>query len=254
MRRRRSTAPGASVLVVLSVFTVLAAVAGCSRNDAPPAQETTSAPSAAASSATAPAAAQGSARDGNAPIFHPENAKEKAPDTFKVKVSTTKGDFVIEVTRAWAPNGADRFYNLVKLGYYDGTRFYRAVDGFMVQFGINGDPSVNGAWYRASIPDDPVTKSNTRGFVTFAMAGANSRATQLFINYVDKNSRLDAMGFAPFGQVVEGMKVVDSLYKGYGETPPRGKGPDASRAQREGEAYFAKDFPELDRIKAAKLL
>jgi peptidyl-prolyl cis-trans isomerase A (cyclophilin A) len=171
-----------------------------------------------------------------------------------VKFVTTKGDFVIEATRAWAPNGADRFYNLVKLGYYDGVRFYRAIEGFMVQFGVHGDPSVNGAWYNARIPDDPVVKSNTRGFVTFAMAGPNSRTSQIFINYADKNSRLDAMGFAPFGQVVDGMKVVDALYKGYGETAPKGSGPDAFRAAREGEAYLAKDFPQLDQIKTARLV
>ncbi len=181
-------------------------------------------------------------------------AIEKAPATFKTRFATTKGDFVIEVTRAFAPNGADRFYNLVKLGFFDGVRFHRAVPGFMVQFGVNGDPSVNGAWYRAPIADDPVVKSNTRGFVTFAMAGPNTRMTQVFINYVDKNSRLDSMGFAPFGQVVEGMKVVDALYTGYGELAPKGKGPDGSRAAREGEAYLAKDFPELDRIKTATVL
>jgi peptidyl-prolyl cis-trans isomerase A (cyclophilin A) len=192
--------------------------------------------------------------DGNAPLFHPEKATEKAPDKFKVKFSTTKGDFVVEVTRAWAPAGADRFYNLIKLGYYDGTRFFRAVDGFMVQWGIHGDPRVNGAWYRASIPDDPVVKSNKRGFVTFATAGKDMRGTQVFINYVDKNSRLDSSGFSPFGEVVDGMKVVDSLHKGYGEGAPRGKGPDQSRIQREGNAYLDKEFPELDSIKEAKLL
>ncbi len=170
-----------------------------------------------------------------------------------MKFVTTKGDFVVEATRAWSPNGADRFYNLVKLGFYDGVRFYRAVDGFMVQFGIHPDPSVNGAWYKANIPDDPVVKTNTRGYVTFAMAGPGTRTTQIFINYADKNARLDGMGFAPFAQVVDGMKVVDSLYKGYGETAPHGKGPDASRASREGEAYLAKEFPELDKIKEARL-
>ena len=229
--------------------------AACGKNDAPPPSATTAQPA-----SSEPVAATGApsptptARNGDAAIFHPEKATEKAPDTFKAKFSTSKGEFVIAVTRAWAPSGADRFYNLVKLGFYDGARFYRAVEGFMVQFGVNGDPSVNGAWYRASIPDDPVVKSNTRGFVTFAMAGPNTRATQVFINYVDKDSRLDAMGFAPFGQVVSGMKVVDSLYKGYGEMAPQGKGPDASRAAREGEAYLAKEFPELDRIKNATIL
>jgi peptidyl-prolyl cis-trans isomerase A (cyclophilin A) len=236
----------------------LLALAGCSRADAPPPAETTATPPSSAPVSTAPVGTAAppapGARDGNAPIYHPENATEKAPATFKVSFSTTKGDFVIEVTRAFAPNGADRFYNLVKLGFYDGARFYRAVEGFMVQFGASGDPSVNGAWYRASLPDDPVVKSNTRGFVTFAMAGPNTRSTQVFINYVDKNSRLDAMGFAPFGQVTSGMKVVDALYKGYGELAPKGKGPDGSRVTREGEAYLAKDFPELDRIKTATLL
>jgi len=236
--------PSASRPVLLAL--ALAALSACGKTDPAPAADTAAGPPA------APAPAAG--RDGNAPIYHPEKATEKAPETFKAKFSTTKGDFVIEATRAWAPHGADRFYNLVKLGYFDGVRFYRAVEGFMVQFGINPDPSVNGAWSRASIPDDPVVKSNTRGFVTFAMAGPNTRSEQLFINYVDRNKRLDPMGFAPFGQVIEGMSVVDSLYKGYGEMAPKGRGPDASRAAREGEAYLAKEFPELDKIKTATLL
>jgi peptidyl-prolyl cis-trans isomerase A (cyclophilin A) len=245
---RRSSSDQASVLFALLTL------AGCSRSDAPPPPEAPPEGAPIPTSTASPAPTAAAARNGDAPIFHPERAKETAPDTFKVRFATTKGDFVIEVTRAFAPHGADRFYNLVKLGYYDGARFYRAVDGFMVQFGINGDPSVNGAWYNAYIPDDPVTKSNTRGFVTFAMAGPGTRASQVFINFVDKNSRLDAMGFAPFGQVVEGMKVVDSLYKGYGEMAPKGKGPNAAQAQREGEAYLSREFPELDRIKEAKLL
>lgn len=192
--------------------------------------------------------------DGNAPIFHPELAIERAPEVFKAKFTTTKGDFVIEVHREWAPTGADRFYNLVKLGYFDGLKFFRAVENFMVQFGIHGDPRVNGAWYRASITDDPVKKSNKRGFVTFATSGPHSRATQVFINYNDANARLDKTGFAPFGQVVDGMKVVDSLYKGYGEGAPQGKGPDQGRIQSEGNKYLEKDFPQLDAIKEAKIL
>ncbi len=207
--------------------------------------------------ATAPAA-QGNAADpgpsGDAPIFHPEKATEKAPETFKVQFTTTKGDFTVQVTRAWAPNGADRFYNLIKLGYYDGTRFFRAVDGFMVQWGIHGTPAVNGAWFRATFPDDPVVKSNKRGFVTFATAGKNSRTTQLFVNYSDTNARLDGMGFSPFGEVVEGMQVVDSLYKGYGEGAPRGKGPDQGKLQREGNGYLDREFTKLDAVKSAKLL
>lgn len=192
--------------------------------------------------------------DGNAPIFHPEKATEKAPDKYKVEFETSKGNFVVEVVREWAPNGADRFYNLVKLGFYDGVRFHRAIDNFMVQFGINGNPSINGAWYRATIPDDPGVKSNKRGFITFAMAGKDSRTTQVFINYADKNARLDKSGFAPFGQVVDGMKVVDSLHKGYGELAPKGKGPDPSRTQQEGNGYLEKEFPQLDSIKKAKIL
>jgi peptidyl-prolyl cis-trans isomerase A (cyclophilin A) len=161
---------------------------------------------------------------------------------------------VVEVTRAWAPNGADRFYNLVKLGYYDGTKFFRAVEGFMVQWGIHGDPQVNGVWRGARIQDDPVVKSNKRGFMTFATAGKDSRTTQVFINFADKNSRLDKSGFAPFGEVVKGMKVVDSLYKGYGEGAPGGKGPDQGRIQSDGNVYLDKDFPELDSVKEAKIL
>ena len=240
----------------------LLALAACAKSEpAPPAPATAAPAPTAAAAATAAAHAPATAapaaaapRSGDAPIFHPEKATAKAPEKFKAKFATTKGDFVIEVTRAFAPNGADRFYNLVKLGFYDGVRFFRVVDGFMVQFGVSPDPAVNGAWYNAYIPDDPVVKSNTRGFVTFAMAGEGTRTTQVFINFVDKNKRLDAMGFAPFGQVVEGMKVVDALYKGYGEMAPRGKGPDASRASREGEAYLAKEFPALDKIKSAKFL
>ena len=219
----------------------------CGRTDAPP-EVKTEPPK--ASPMPAPARAMG----GDTPLHHPERAIDKAPDQFKVKFTTTKGDFVVEVTRAWAPNGADRFYNLVKLGFYDGTRFFRAVDGFMVQWGIHGEPSVSGVWYRAAIPDDPVVKGNKRGFVTFATAGKNLRTTQIFINYSDGNARLDGMGFAAFGEVTSGMPVVDSLFKGYGEGAPQGKGPDQSRIQREGNPYLEKEFPELDAIKDAKIL
>jgi peptidyl-prolyl cis-trans isomerase A (cyclophilin A) len=178
----------------------------------------------------------------------PSRAKDRAPDIFRARFATTQGDFVVEVHRSWAPNGADRFYNLIKMGVYDDTRFFRAIDGFMVQFGIPGDPKVASPWRDANIPDDPVTQSNQRAFVTFAQTGmANSRSTQVFINYRD-NFGLDRSRFAPFGQVVDGMNVVDSLYKGYGEGAPGGDGPDQSRVQREGNAYLDKDFPKLDRI------
>ncbi len=189
-------------------------------------------------------------------LLDPAAAKERAPDSFKAKFTTTKGDFVVQVTRAWSPNGADRFYNLVKIGYYNETKFFRAIEGFMVQFGIHGDPAVNTKWRNAQISDDPrANQSNKRGYVTFAKSGApNSRTTQIFINYVDANAKLDGMGFTPFGQVVEGMSVVDSLHKGYGEGSPMGKGPDQSRVQSEGNAYLEKDFPLLDGVKRAEIV
>jgi peptidyl-prolyl cis-trans isomerase A (cyclophilin A) len=161
--------------------------------------------------------------------------------------------FGVEVHRDWAPNGADRFYNLVKMGFFDDTRFFRAVDGFMVQFGLSGDPSVSAKWQQANIPDDPVAQSNKPGFITFAQtAMPNSRATQVFINTVD-NARLDGMRFAPFGQVVSGLDVVKSLYTGYGEGAPSGAGPDQGRIQAQGNAYLDKGFPKLDSIKHAEI-
>ncbi|MGE0448839.1 MAG: peptidylprolyl isomerase [Vicinamibacterales bacterium] len=177
---------------------------------------------------------------------------EQAPPTFKANFETSKGRFVIQVTRAWAPRGADRFYNLVKGGFYDDVRFFRVIPNFMAQFGIHGNPSVMAAWRGARIQDDPVKQSNLRGFVVFATAGPNTRTTQLFINFKD-NSSLDKQGFAPFGQVVEGMDVVDQIYSGYGEGAPRGRGPDQGRLQSEGNAYLTKDFPRLDYIKSATI-
>ena len=176
-----------------------------------------------------------------------------APETYKVKMTTTKGDIVIEVNRVWSPNGADRFYNLVKNGFYDDVRFFRVLSGFMAQFGIHGDPEIQKFWREASIPDDKVTKSNTRGMITYAKTGApNSRSTQLFINYGD-NSNLDSQGFSPFGLVVSGMDVVDRLYADYGEGAPRGRGPDQMQLQTQGNAYLAKSFPKLDYIKTARI-
>jgi peptidyl-prolyl cis-trans isomerase A (cyclophilin A) len=169
-----------------------------------------------------------------------------------VRFETTKGPFVVEVTRAWAPRGADRFYNLVKAGYYDDVAFFRVVSGFMVQFGIHGDPRVSALWREARIPDDPVSQSNTRGMLTYATAGPDTRTTQLFVNFKD-NAFLDSQGFAPFGRVVEGMAVVDSLYAGYGEGAPGGMGPDQGRAQAEGNAYLRGSFPKLDFVKTARL-
>jgi len=188
-----------------------------------------------------------------AALHDPSRATGQAPDRFRVRFETTRGAFLVEVTRAWAPRGADRFYNLVRAGYYDDVAFFRVIEGFMVQFGINGDPRVNAAWRVARIPDDPVTQSNRRGMVTYAMAGPDTRTTQLFINFKD-NASLDSQGFAPFGRVVEGMAVVDSLYSGYGEGAPRGTGPDQGRAQAEGNAYLRASFPKLDLVKTARVV
>lgn len=197
--------------------------------------------------------AAGGASAQSAGLKSPATLKEKAPDAYKVKFDTSAGVFAIQVTRAWAPLGADRFYNLVKAGYYDETRFFRAIPGFMVQFGIHGDPAVSAAWRNARIGVDKVTQSNKRGFITYAMgASADTRTTQVFINFRD-NSNLDGMGFAPFGQVVEGMDVVDKIYTGYGEGAPRGKGPEQGRVQMEGNAYLKKEFPKMDFITKATI-
>ena len=190
-----------------------------------------------------------SANPNKAKLRTPSQLTEKAPETFKAKFDTSKGVIVIEVHRDWAPLGADRFYNLVKNGFYDGCRFFRVLDGFMAQVGMNGDPSIQRVWGNANFRDDPVKGSNKRGYVTFAKASApNSRSTQFFINYGD-NSRLDADGFAPFGQVVTGMDLVDMLYKGYGSSNV----PDQGRITTEGNAYLMKEYPKLDFIKKASI-
>jgi peptidyl-prolyl cis-trans isomerase A (cyclophilin A) len=186
-------------------------------------------------------------------LMNSAQLNEKAPDKYQARFETSKGEFIIEVTRAWAPNGADRFYNLVKNGYYDNCRFFRVMADFMVQFGINGDPKLNTLWMGARIPDDPVKQSNRRGYVTFAMGGPNTRTTQVFINFGD-NSSLDGQGFSPFGRVTKGMNVVDSVYSGYGDGAPRGNGPDQGRLQMEGNAYLEKSFPKLDYIKTATIV
>jgi peptidyl-prolyl cis-trans isomerase A (cyclophilin A) len=182
---------------------------------------------------------------------HP-TLNEKAPPSFKARFNTSKGDFVIEVRRELAPNGADRFFNMVKSGFFDDARFFRVMSGFMVQYGINGDPKINSVWRTAPIKDDPVRASNKRGFVTFATSGPDSRTTQVFINYAD-NSGLDRQGFSPIGQVISGMNVVDTLYSEYGDGPPRGNGPDQSRIQTDGNAYLTKSFPKLDFIRKATI-
>lgn len=178
---------------------------------------------------------------------------ETAPAAFRARFETTAGVFVIDVQHDWAPLGADRFYTLVKSGSYDGVRFFRVISGFMAQFGIPGDPRVAAVWSERRIPDDPVRESNTRGMVSFATAGPNTRTTQLFINYAN-NQRLDGMGFAPFGRVVEGMDVVDRLFAAYGEGAPRGRGPDQGRIEAEGNAYLQREFPKLDSVTRATIV
>ncbi|MGD0207813.1 MAG: peptidylprolyl isomerase [Verrucomicrobiota bacterium] len=183
----------------------------------------------------------------------PAKLTEKAPETFKAQFDTTKGKFTIEVTRSLSPNGADRFYNLVRSGYFKDVAFFRVVPGFMCQFGIHGDPNVSAKWRAAAIADDPVKGSNTRGTITFATAGPNTRTTQLFINF-GNNINLDSMGFSSFGKVTEGMDVVDKINSEYGDGPPYGSGPNQGRVQGEGNAYLKKDFPNLDYIKSATIV
>ena len=176
-----------------------------------------------------------------------------APDLFRVTFETSKGPFVIETHRDWSPRGADRFYQLVKSGYYDNNRFFRVIPGFVVQWGAHGDPPVNAAWDKLFIKDDSVTHSNARGTIVFATSGPDTRAAQLFINLVG-NSQLDGMGFSPFGDVVDGMAVVDSLYSGYGEGPPGGFGPNQGEIMQRGNSYLERDFPKLDFIRTARVL
>lgn len=189
--------------------------------------------------------------DGNV-LLSPESATEQAPGQFRVTFETTRGPFTVEVVREWAPLGADRFYNLIKAGFFNDTAFFRVIDGFVVQFGIGGDPKVNAQWKEANIADDPVKESNRRGSISFAMAGPNTRTTQMFINLAD-NVRLDQMGFAPVGRVAQGMDVVDSLYSDYGEGEPDGGGPSQDRINEEGNPYLRENFPKLDFIVEAKL-
>lgn len=191
-------------------------------------------------------------------LLKPDQATAPAPASYNVLFTTTKGDFLVEVNSAWAPQGAQRFYNLVKIGYFENVSFFRAIKGFMVQFGLHGAPEVNNVWRQAQIPDDPVSQSNTRGMLTFATAGPNTRTSQLFINLVD-NTSLDNQGFSPFAKIVDapgkggGMDVVDSLFTGYGEGAPRGRGPNQQLIHQRGNSYLKLNFPELDYILSARV-
>ena len=180
---------------------------------------------------------------------------EPAPDTFEAHLETTRGPFVIEVIREWAPVGADRFYNLIRHGYYDDVRFHRVVPDFITQWGVSGDPEVDAVWYERGMPDDTVVASNVRGTIAYAFTEPRTRATQIYINMVD-NSRLDAGSFAPFGRVTRGMgTVVDSIYSGYGEGSGGGvRNGDQSRLVSEGNAHLDANFPELDRLIRATIV
>lgn len=191
--------------------------------------------------ATAPPSTQAIAPPAGAPV-------PRAPDVFRVRFETSKGPFVVEARRSWSPHGVDRFHQLVTAGFYDNNRFFRVVPGFIVQFGMHGDPEVNRSWDALTIPDDPVVQQNRRGTVTFAKPMApNARTTHLFINFAD-NLNLDEMGFSPIGTVVEGMSVVDSIFPGYQERPDQGA------IAAEGNAYLDRQFPNLDFIRTARLV
>jgi peptidyl-prolyl cis-trans isomerase A (cyclophilin A) len=186
-------------------------------------------------------------------LLQPATLREKAPAEYDVKFVTTAGEFTIKVTRAWAPIGADRFYNLVRHHFYDGAAFFRVLPGFMAQFGLSAYPEVSKAWEHATIKDDPIVQSNHRGFVSFATAGPNTRTTQIFINF-GNNEALDRSGFSAFAVVTEGMEVVDKLYTGYGEGAPQGRGPDQGLIGDRGRTYLEKGFPKLDTIRSATIV
>lgn len=234
-------------LILLTVLSSIAfAQAPAAKSGAAP---KAGAPKAAAAKAPATKAAAASTAASPAKLMNPAAWTKKAPAEFKARFTTTKGDFVIQVHRDWAPLGADRFYNLVRSNYYKDAAFFRVLSGFVVQWGMAANPKVEAVWSKANIKDDPVTQSNTKGRVTFAMAGPGTRTTQVFIN-LGNNVGLDKMApFAPFGEVVEGMEVVSSLYSGYGEGAPQGNGPSQDKIAQLGKAYLDKSFPNLDTIK-----
>ena len=186
-----------------------------------------------------------------AELRNPSSLTERAPQLFRAMFETSKGSFVVEVHRSWAPLGADRFFNLVKHGFYDGCRFFRVIDGLVAQAGMSGDSAIQSVWTGAVISDDARKESNRKGTLTFASAGPNSRSTQFFINLSANERLFDRQGLAPFGQIVAGLDVVDTLYSGYGEGAPRGFGPEQSRITAEGNAYLKKSYPKLDYVKRA---
>jgi len=232
--------------VAMAVATVSAA-AQTPTKSAPAKGTTQPAAKAAPKKATpAPAAPAAKSTTSKAALRNPAGLTAVAPATYRAVFTTSAGEFVILVHRDWAPKGADRFYNLVKNGYYDDCRFFRVMSNFMVQFGINGDPSIQRGWMNANITDDPVKQSNKRGYISFATRGPDTRTTQVFINFKD-NAGLDGQGFAPFGEVVSGMEIVDKINSKHGQDP------DQQRIQGEGNRYLNQAFPDLDYVKTATI-
>ena len=199
--------------------------------------------------AVAAAILAGAAAASGPSLLHPASLHAKAPAVYRVRFTTTKGPFVVTVHRKWAPRGADRFYNLVHAGFYNGQRLFRVIPGFVVQWGISGTPKIAEAWQQATIHDDPVRHSNKRGTIVFADGGPNTRTTQVFVN-LGPNSALDKDGFAPFGTVTSGFATLQHLYHGYGEQPSN----DQAQITQHGEAFLEKHFPKLDRILKTRLL
>ena len=189
---------------------------------------------------------------GSKPDPLPSSNVPQAPNNFSVKFVTTVGEFTIDATRDWSPRGVDRFHELVTKGFFNEVAFFRVIDGFIVQFGIHGDPDVGSKWRTARIADDEVKESNTRGAISFATGGPDTRTTQMFINFRD-NPNLDTMGFSPFGRVSKGMDVVDKIYK-TGEGAPHGQGPSQVRIHGEGNVYLKQEFPRLDYIQSATVV
>lgn len=224
----------------IAIIVCCAAVIACSKSSSPDA-------------ASVPGAAPVAGGAATSRLLDPSVSSEIAPDTFRVLFETSRGPFLVEAHRAWSPWGVDRFHYLVRNGFYDGTRFFRVIDGFMAQFGLNGDPKISRSWLERIIPDDTVPKqANLRGRVSFGTRGPNTRTTQLFINFRDNHS-LDG-SFAPIAEIIDGMSVVDSLWKGYGEGPPDGSGPEQARITSDGNEYLEKEFPKLDFIKTARIV
>ncbi len=242
------------IVTALATVLVLAVASACGGDGRAAPSDRSAGDRAGAGGAAAAAAEEGRPSGQESPLRSPESEamNARAPDVFRAVLHTTEGPVTVEVRRDWAPRGADRFYNLARHGFFEDARFFRVIEGFVAQFGLSGRPELDRLWRRHPIPDDSVRRSNERGTLTFASAGEDTRTTQLFVNLAD-NERLDGMGFAPIGRVVDGMAAVDSLYAGYGDGPPRGNGPSQQEILERGNEYLEAEFPELDRIESVEV-